>query len=161
LQVNTFENFDSLLIKENHPSRSPSDTYYVNEDKLLRTHTSAHENSCLSLFDSFCVFGDVYRRDEIDATHYPVFHQMEAVRLYKREDLTKQFSTQNDLELIEIVTKDLKETMENAIRNLLKTDDLEMRWNSDYFPFTEPSFELEVLINGKWLEVLGCGSFYY
>lgn len=86
---------------------------------------------------------------------------MEAVRLYKREDLIKKFSTKNDLELIEIVTKDLKETMENAIRNLLKTDDLEMRWNSDYFPFTEPSYELEVLINGKWLEVLGCGNYYY
>ena len=90
--MDTFQNFDSLLITPDHPSRSKSDTYYLTEDLLLRTHTSAHENSNISLHDAYCVFADVYRRDEIDATHYPAFHQMEAVRIYKRTDLIKAFN---------------------------------------------------------------------
>ena len=80
-----------MLIEKDHPSRSKSDTYYLTEDLLLRTHTSAHENQNISKYDAYCMFGDVYRRDSIDSTHYPVFHQMEAVRIYKKQDLIEAF----------------------------------------------------------------------
>lgn len=76
--VSVFENFDSLLTPLDHVSRRPSDTYYVNKDYCLRAHTSAHQYSLIKQgFDAFLVFGDVYRRDEIDRTHFPCFHQVE------------------------------------------------------------------------------------
>ena len=80
--VSTKENFDDLLIPKNHISRSKSDTYYMNADYVLRTHTSAHQSSLLSSKSSlgYLISADVYRRDEIDSTHYPVFHQMEGLR---------------------------------------------------------------------------------
>ena len=60
--------------------------------------------------------------------------------------------------MLELMITDLKQTHENLIKNLLQNEDIEMRWNEDYFPFTDPSFELEIFINGKWLEVLGSGE---
>ncbi|CAK0834270.1 unnamed protein product, partial [Prorocentrum cordatum] len=78
--VNTVDNFDKLRLPPGHPGRSPSDTYYVNKDTVLRTHTSAHQCKHMAEFPevtSFLCAGDVYRRDEIDASHYPVFHQCE------------------------------------------------------------------------------------
>lgn len=64
-----------MLVPENHGSRKKSDTYYINEKQLLRCHTSAHQVELIEKnIDAFVVVGDVYRRDEIDATHYPVFH---------------------------------------------------------------------------------------
>lgn len=76
--VSTFDNFDSLLTPVDHISRRTSDTYYVNQDHCLRGHTSAHQFSLIKRgLDAFLVVGDVYRRDEIDRTHYPCFHQME------------------------------------------------------------------------------------
>jgi phenylalanyl-tRNA synthetase alpha chain len=63
------------LVTPDHVSRKKSDTYYINENLLLRTHTSAHQRELIENgVDSFVLFGDVYRRDEIDGTHYPVFH---------------------------------------------------------------------------------------
>ena len=71
------QNFDSLLIPKSHVSRSKSDTYYINSDYLLRTHTSAHQLELIKMgFDNFIVMGDVYRRDVIDRSHYPIFHQV-------------------------------------------------------------------------------------
>lgn len=76
------QNFDSLLVPADHPSRRPSDTYYVNREHVLRAHTSAHQWDLMnSGLDNFLVVGDVYRRDAIDSSHYPVFHQMDGVRL--------------------------------------------------------------------------------
>lgn len=76
--VTTFENFDSLLTPEDHVSRKLSDSYYVNEDHCLRAHTSAHQFGLMKQgLDNFLVIGDVYRRDEVDKSHYPCFHQME------------------------------------------------------------------------------------
>lgn len=76
------QNFDELLIPSDHVSRRPSDTYYVDANRVLRCHTSAHQASILREgHDAFLVCGDVYRRDEVDSTHYPVFHQMEGVRV--------------------------------------------------------------------------------
>lgn len=72
-EVSVKQNFDDLLVAQDHPSRSLSDTFYVTNDKVLRTHTSAHQSSYIGKEPAFLVVGDVYRRDEIDATHYPVF----------------------------------------------------------------------------------------
>lgn len=80
--VNVEDNFDKLLIPKNHPARSKSDTYYIDDTHVLRTHTSAHQNELLSKgITSFIITGDVYRKDTIDAHHYPVFHQMEIFTL--------------------------------------------------------------------------------
>lgn len=86
--VTAENNFDNILIAEDHVSRKKSDTFYVNELEVLRTHTSAHQNEMLKNGeDAFCVLGDVYRKDEIDRSHYPVFHQMEALRYYDVQTL--------------------------------------------------------------------------
>ena len=86
--VTTYQNFDSLLVPKDHVSRSKSDTYYINNQYLLRAHTSAHQEDLIKMgFDAFLVVGDVYRRDEIDSSHYPIFHQMEGVRLFSGHEV--------------------------------------------------------------------------
>lgn len=78
--VSVQENFDSLLVPKSHVSRQKSDCYYVNKDFILRSHTTAHQAELILMgLDNFVVFGDVYRRDQIDRSHYPVFHQADAV----------------------------------------------------------------------------------
>lgn len=78
--VTVKECFDSLLVPEDHVSRNKTDTYYINREYLLRSHTTAHQAELIHMgLDNFLVFGDCYRRDEIDATHYPVFHQADGV----------------------------------------------------------------------------------
>lgn len=101
--------------------------------------------------NEFITFGDVYRRDEIDQFHYPVFHQMEAVRVFKASDFK---SPQTDVH-VTATASDLKLTIEGLVKYLF--GDVEMRWIDAYFPFTFPSFELEINYEGKWLEMLGCG----
>lgn len=140
-KVNVLDNFDKLLIPKTHPARSFSDTYYFDENTCLRTHTSAHQNELLSKgYKKFLVTGDVYRKDEIDSSHYPVFHQMEGVCVV--ED-----------------NQDVKEEFINTIKGLVEFlfPGCEYRFNDDYFPFTNPSFEVEVKFNGEWLEILGGG----
>lgn len=89
--VTVEQNFDSLLVPKNHVSRSKNDNYYVNSSYMLRAHTSAHQVDLMRTgLDAFLVSGDVYRRDEIDKNHYPVFHQMEGVRLFTKYELYKQ-----------------------------------------------------------------------
>lgn len=135
--VSIIANFDDLLIPKNHPCRSKTDTFYVDEKTVLRTQTSAHQTELLRKgYDRFLVTGDVYRKDEVNKTHYPVFHQMEGVCVGEGET-------------------ELKETMKKLIEFLFPQ--CEYRLKSDYFPFTNPSFEVEVKYNGEWLEVLGCG----
>lgn len=86
--VTTYQNFDSLLVPVEHPSRKKSDSYYLNSNYLLRPHTSAHQNELIrSGLDHFLIVGDVYRRDEIDSKHYPVFHQCEGVRLLSSHEV--------------------------------------------------------------------------
>lgn len=88
--VTTWQNFDSLLIPADHPSRKKGDNYYLNATHMLRAHTSAHQWDLLRAgLDAFLVVGDVYRRDQIDAQHYPVFHQLEAVRLFSRHQVSR------------------------------------------------------------------------
>ena len=143
--ASTVDNFDLLRIPENHPSRSQSDTYYIDETHVLRTHTSAHQNELLSKgLRSFLVIGDVYRKDQVDRFHYPVFHQMEGVHIV---------DASVDPEV------DLKETLGSLAKYLFPGK--EFRFNNDYFPFTEPSFEMEVKFGDKWLEILGCGVIHH
>lgn len=94
------------------------------------------------------------RRDEIDSSHYPIFHQMEGVRMFTDEDFEALGATTQE-EQVKIVEEDLKKGLEGMARELF--GDVEMRWVDAYFPFTEPSFELEIYFNDEWLEVLGCG----
>ncbi|MDX9696500.1 MAG: hypothetical protein RBT49_11980 [Bacteroidales bacterium] len=139
--VSTKDNFDDLLIPANHPARSMNDTYYVDENHVLRTHTSAHQNQLLRQGHAkFIVTGDVYRKDTIDKTHYPVFHQMEGVKIVP--DGTDPLV-------------DLKNTLEGLIKYLYPGK--AYRFLNDYFPFTHPSLQVEVKQGAEWMEVLGAG----
>ena len=139
--VTVEDNFDKLLIKKDHPARSKSDTYYVNEQILLRTHTTAHQNELLAQGQtSFIVIGDVYRKDEIDKSHYPVFHQMEMLTIVDKDIKPEE---------------ELKRILAGLVNHLFPN--CTFRFNPDYFPFTNPSFETEVMYMEKWLEILGCG----
>ena len=127
--VTVYENFDSVLVPEDHVSRSRNDNYYLNTDNLLRAHTSAHQSRFIDEGNTaFRLAGDVYRRDEIDRSHYPVFHQMEGVRLFSiteinnktgatvfananREDGHQELHT---IEAAEFVGNDLKKTLEGT-----------------------------------------------
>lgn len=81
--VKVNDNFDNLLIKKNHPSRKKSDNFYINKNYMLRAHTTVHDIELITKNENkFIVFGDVYRRDEIDKKHYPVFHQVDGVYLF-------------------------------------------------------------------------------
>lgn len=87
--VSVKQNFDDLLTPPDHVSRSRSDTFYIDEASVLRCHTSAHQCQLIREGERyFLVAGDVYRRDTVDATHYPVFHQMEGVRIFDPEDVS-------------------------------------------------------------------------
>ncbi|XP_014194903.1 phenylalanine--tRNA ligase, mitochondrial [Haplochromis burtoni] len=174
--VTTEQNFDSLLIPPGHPSRKRGDNYYLNRTTMLRAHTSAHQTDLVrSGLDAFLLAGDVYRRDEIDASHYPVFHQMEGVRLFSNRQLFSRVQNGGELSLFErggrrspekqethtleavkLVEFDLKRTLTQLVSYLFGAD-LEIRWVDCYFPFTHPSFEMEVRFQGDWMEVLGCG----
>lgn len=143
--VSVKNNFDFLRIPTNHPSRSKSDTYYLEKDYVLRTHTSAHQIDLLKKGDvAFLVAGDVYRKDEIDKSHYPVFHQLEGVCMIS-----------NDKDPIEELKKILSALVEHLFPKC------EYRFLPDYFPFTDPSLQVEVLFNGKWLEILGAGKVHH
>jgi phenylalanyl-tRNA synthetase alpha chain len=145
------DNFDKLLICKDHPCRSKSDTYYIDEKNVLRTQTSCHQSSLLEKMiheldtplaksRKFLVTGDVYRKDEIDKTHYPVFHQMEGLCIVNDD---------TDPE------KELKQILIGLVNYLFPG--CQYRMNDDYFPFTNPSWEIEVDYKGNWLEILGCG----
>lgn len=168
------ENFDSLLVPEDHPSRNKTDSYYINETHMLRAHATAHQSELIKMgLDNFVLFGDVYRRDEIDQTHYPVFHQADGVHIFtpneleiisgcslnifdpeKNDSIEKQ--SVYSKEANQIVTNHLKNTLVSMMKQVFG-ENIEYRWISEYFPFTHPSFELEVYYNGQWIEALGCG----
>jgi len=158
--VTTTQCFDDLRIDPDHPGRSPSDTYYISDTTLLRTHTSAHQSEHLrSGADCFLCAGDVYRRDEIDSSHYPAFHQLEAVRLFPQDEMKgadglvgEEWTSSPECAAI---GTDLKNTLEGLMDHLF--GETEKKWSEDYFPFTTPSYELEIKYEGEWLEVLGCG----
>ncbi|XP_025074138.1 probable phenylalanine--tRNA ligase, mitochondrial [Pogonomyrmex barbatus] len=174
--VTVEQNFDSLLVPKDHPSRKKTDCYFINQDTLLRAHTTAHQAELIAMgLNNFLVIGDVYRRDEIDSTHYPIFHQIDAVRLRTSQEIFRDVKDSENLKLfehrgIESVEKQachsleavkiMEQEMKNTLTNLTKTlfgKDVQCRWVDQYFPFTHPSWELEILYNDNWLEILGCG----
>ena len=136
-------NFDMLNIKKSHPARQMHDTFYVNnKDRVLRTHTSPVQiRGMLETHPPLALIsgGKVYRKDD-DATHLPMFHQVEGI--YVNEEVN--FSQ-------------LKDLIYKIIYSLFG-EGIELRFRPSYFPFTEPSAEVDILSNeGKWLEILGCG----
>lgn len=184
------QNFDSLSFPQDHPGRRASDSYYINRQWMLRTHTSAHEVEVFAKgYKRWLFTADVYRRDEIDASHHPVFHQMEGARLWSNteipllieenrkieNELSRQDIIIEDLStigpsnpiqnhhteaLVQLVSTNLKLSINGLILKLFKTEEdgpLRVRWINAYFPFTSPSYEVEVFYKGKWLEILGSG----
>lgn len=143
IQVNTKKNFDDLLIEKNHPSRSKSDTYYIDEENVLRTHMTCHVGDILQNLknnNKFLFTGDVYRKDEIDSTHFPVFHQMDGLFL-----LDKNIDALSDL----------KEKITGLINFLFPNHEFEFK--KEFYPFNSIAFEVNVKYKDRWIEVLGCG----
>lgn len=151
--VSVENNFDMLRIPPDHVSRSYSDTYYLDKVTCLRTHTSAHQVDLLQLHNQFLVTGDVYRRDEIDRSHYPIFHQMEGVKVFDPKD--DDFRAMSPKARTDFIEQDLRAALEGLAEHLFGPTD--RRWVDAYFPFTHPSMELEIYFQDEWLEVLGCG----
>ena len=136
-------NFDMLNIKKSHPARQMHDTFYVNnKSSVLRTHTSPVQIRGMLASKpplAFISGGKVFRKDD-DSTHLPMFHQIEGIHV--AEDIN--FSN-------------LKSLIFKILHNLFGND-VKLRFRPSYFPFTEPSAEVDILSeDGKWLEVLGCG----
>lgn len=190
--VTVHQNFDELGFPPDHPGRSQTDSYYVNATHMLRTHTSAHEVEAYKTgADAFLIAADVYRRDEIDSSHYPVFHQMEGMRHWTKDELSSlaadnqrmaaelaacpiviedttvvgssnPYQDCHDPAIAAQITQHLKHNLNGMIFKLfggsVKGDEpLRVRWIEAQFPWTSPSFEVEVWFNDEWLEILGCG----
>jgi phenylalanyl-tRNA synthetase alpha chain len=138
---NDYYNFEALNFLPDHPARDMQDTLYLPNGDLMRTHTSntqirymqSHEPPLRAV-----AIGRCYRRDTVDATHAAVFHQIEFFAVDKNITFT-----------------DLRGTIKVFLEALY--GDLPVRFRPSYFPFTEPSAEVDVQWQGQWLEVLGCG----
>ncbi len=136
-------NFDFLNIKKDHPARQMHDTFYAkNKSYVLRTHTSPVQIRAMMESKppfAFTSAGKVYRKDD-DSTHLPMFHQIEGILV----DEGINFAMLKDM-IFKIIF-------------LLFGDKVKVRFRPSYFPFTEPSAEVDILSeNGNWLEILGCG----
>ncbi len=142
-----FYNFTALNIPEEHPARAMHDTFYVDEQHVLRTHTSpvqVHymENAMKDKSGpplKIIAPGRVYRVDS-DATHSPMFHQVEG--LWVDENIS---------------FANLKGVVQDFLQKFFERDDLTVRFRPSFFPFTEPSAEMDMSWNGGWLEIGGCG----
>ena len=222
--VSTAANFDVLGFPADHPGRSATDTYHVNKDRVLRTHTSAYQHAAFQAMQKpdsaygYTICADVFRRDSIDRSHFPVFHQMEGARLWRhsktdsqgirisryqgferRIEIMKQSLKELGRPLVDvedayphfdevrnprqpehqhqevrIVASHLKRSLETLVAKVFDAakqagiasghldphvaqEPLKVKWVEAYFPFTSPSYELEVHWQGEWLELLGCG----
>ncbi|CAB9503710.1 Phenylalanine--tRNA ligase alpha subunit [Seminavis robusta] len=138
--------FEALNCPKDHPARDMQDTFYLTKDLeyMLRTHTSAVQIRQLEKRKPplrIVAPGRVYRKDDIDATHSLMFHQVEILALEKRGEL--------DL-------GHLKGTVEHFLKGMFGPN-IQVRFRGSFFPFTEPSMEVDVFFRGRWLEVLGCG----
>ena len=137
-----FHNFDALNIPANHPARADHDTFYFNPDVMLRTQTSGVQIRTMEVEQPplrIISPGRVYRND-YDQTHTPMFHQVEGLMVDKNVSFTE-----------------LKGILHDFLHHFFE-ESLEVRFRPSYFPFTEPSAEVDVMgKNGQWLEVLGCG----
>ena len=146
-----FYNFTALNIPEDHPARAMHDTFYIDEQHVLRTHTSpiqirymqAHVEKYkhqLTMPDIRVIApGRVYRVDS-DATHSPMFHQVEGLWVGERVSFA-----------------DLKGVIADFLQNYFETSEMQVRFRPSFFPFTEPSAEMDMSWKGGWLEIGGCG----
>ena len=148
---NDFYNFTALNIPEDHPARAMHDTFYIDEQHVLRTHTSpiqirymqAHvaKYKHLETMPDIRIIapGRVYRVDS-DATHSPMFHQVEGLWVGEKVSFA-----------------DLKGVITDFLQNYFETADMQVRFRPSFFPFTEPSAEMDMSWKGGWLEIGGCG----
>src|SRR6202049_899918 len=144
---NEWHCFDALNTPPEHPARNEQDTFYLPDGRLLRTHTSTVQIRAMTAAPPpirVIAPGSAYRRDEVDATHSAQFHQIEGLYVDKN-----------------VSVADLKGTLEFLMHELFGPDTA-VRFRPHYFPFTEPSFEIDVkskaLKGGEqWIEVCGCG----
>ncbi len=152
--VGAYESFDLFNFPKDHPSRSKSDTYYVDDERILRTHTTimwrywlmqSEVREKIKAKESIGAlsYGKVYRKDEIDRNHMNIFHQMDGWYLSPKE---KEVITADDLK--EVLTE---------IAQIIFGKEIKHRFNKDEFPYTDPSIEMEIEVDGRWVEVLGSG----
>jgi len=137
-----FYNFTALNIPENHPARAMHDTFYIDPQHVLRTHTSPVQVRYMEVHQpplKIISLGRVYRVDS-DATHSPMFHQVEG--LWMDDDIS---------------FANLKGVVQDFLQRFFEQDDLQVRFRPSFFPFTEPSAEIDMSWNGGWLEIGGCG----
>ncbi|MDF1743416.1 MAG: phenylalanine--tRNA ligase subunit alpha [Gimesia sp.] len=138
-----YYNFDALNTPDWHPARDMHDSFYTTAGNVLRTHTSAFQTRAMKNFGPpplrAMTSGRCYRRDEIDASHFPIFHQLDVIAI----DQNISFA-------------DLKWVL-YQLASALFGEDVQLRFRPSYFPFTTPSAEVDVMFNGKWLEILGAG----
>ncbi|HCF29438.1 MAG TPA: phenylalanine--tRNA ligase subunit alpha [Cyanobacteria bacterium UBA11049] len=136
-----YYNFEALNFLPDHPARDMQDTLYLPDGNLLRTHTSNTQIRYMEDNDPpirVAVPGRCYRRDTVDATHAAVFHQIEILAVDEGLTFT-----------------DLKGTIKMFLQEMF--GEVPIRFRTSYFPFTEPSAEVDVQWKGRWLEVMGCG----
>ena len=136
-----YYNFEALNTPPDHPARDMQDTFYLPDGNLLRTHTSSVQIRYMEGDEPpirIVAPGRVYRRDTVDATHSAVFHQVEILAIDEGLTFT-----------------DLKGTIKVFLEEMF--GELPIRFRASYFPFTEPSAEVDLQWNGRWLEVMGCG----
>jgi len=137
-----FYNFTALNIPENHPARAMHDTFYIDPQNVLRTHTSPVQVRYMEDHQpplKIISTGRVYRVDS-DATHSPMFHQVEGLWVDEH-----------------ISFANLKGVVQDFLQRFFEQDDLQVRFRPSFFPFTEPSAEMDMSWNGGWLEIGGCG----
>ncbi len=137
-----YYNFEALNTPADHPARDMQDTFYLPDGNLLRTHTSSVQIHYMEDSEPpirIVAPGRCYRRDTVDATHAAVFHQIEILAVDEGLTFT-----------------DLKGTIKVFLEEMFG-EDLPIRFRASYFPFTEPSAEVDVQWQGRWLEVMGCG----
>ncbi len=138
-----YHNFDSLNTPKWHPSRDMHDSFYTKAGGVLRTHTTAFQVRAMRQQKSppirAMTSGRCYRRDEIDATHFPIFNQLDVIAI----DQAISFA-------------DLKWTLDRLLRALLGQD-VKLRFRPSFFPFTTPSAEVDVFYRGRWMELSGSG----
>lgn len=147
-------NFDRFGFPKDHPARRPSDTYFVSSDRTLRTHTTSmwlyylDDPKTREILESrgwigeLC-YGKVYRKDEIDARHFPVFHQIDGLYIAKRS-------------VREITLKDFQDILADIVKSVFGPN-VEYRFLDDDFPYTYPSTQMEIKWRGEWLEIFGAG----
>ena len=137
-----YYNFEALNTPPDHPARDMQDTFYLPDGNLLRTHTSSVQIRYMEENEPpirIVAPGRCYRRDTVDATHSAVFHQIEILAIDEGLTFT-----------------DLKGTIKVFLEEMFGAE-LPIRFRTSYFPFTEPSAEVDVQWQGRWLEVMGCG----